>query len=73
MSAPATRSPEVDAAGDKEGAAAIARLGKPNLSAWVINQLHRQAGVEVDALFAVAEQLREGDLSATGERQRASA
>lgn len=56
-------------AGDKAGAAAVGKLGKPNQSAWVVNQLYRHARVELDALFAVAEQLREGDLSATGEHQ----
>ncbi len=56
-------------AGDKAGAATITKLGKPNLSAWAINQLYRHARVELDALFAVGEQLREGDLSATGEHQ----
>lgn len=54
---------ELKAAGDKAGAATFNKLGRPSASAWAVNQLHRQARAEWDALLAVTERLRQGDLS----------
>lgn len=54
---------ELKAAGDKSGAATLNKLGRPGASAWAVNQLYRQARAEWDALLAVTERLRQGDLS----------
>jgi len=54
---------ELKAAGDKTGAATLNKLGRPGASAWAVNQLYRQARAEWDALLAVTERLRQGDLS----------
>jgi cell division septum initiation protein DivIVA len=55
---------ELRAAGDKAGAAAMNKLGRPGQSAWVVNQLYRQARADWDALLAATDRLRQGDLSA---------
>ena len=72
---------ELKAAGDKAGAAKLAKLSRPTISAWTVNQLWWQARDDFDALFESADKLRKGDLRASGEhrelmsklRQRASA
>jgi hypothetical protein len=55
---------ELKAAGDKDGAARLAKLARPPISAWVVDQLwwHARAGFE--ALFETAQQLRDGKLDA---------
>ncbi|MBC7976485.1 MAG: hypothetical protein H7138_16050, partial [Myxococcales bacterium] len=55
---------EIKAAGDKAEAARLAKLGRPPISAWVVNQLwwhHRGA---FDALLETAQRLRDGKLDA---------
>lgn len=52
------------AAGDKAGAAAIAKLGRPAMSAWVVNRLWREDRDEVDGLLAAGAAVRAGDRSA---------
>jgi hypothetical protein len=64
---------EARQAGDRPAAAVIARLPRPSMSAWVVNQLHRQAGAELEALFQAGARLREGDFSATGAQRAALA
>lgn len=50
---------ELRAAGDAEGALAIAALRKPSVALWAVNQLARRASGEVDRLLAAGETLRE--------------
>ena len=64
---------ELKAAGDKAGAAKLAKLARPPTSAWTVNQLWWQARDAFDALFESAEKLRGGDISATGEHRDAIA
>ena len=62
---------DLKAAGDKAAAAEVAKLAKPSVSAWVVNQLWREARGEMDTLFAAGAKLRGGDFGA-GAAQRAS-
>lgn len=62
---------DLKAAGDRAAAAAVAKLPRPGMSAWVVNQLWREARAEMDALFAAGAKLRGGDFGA-GAAQRAS-
>ena len=62
---------ERKAAGDKAGAAAIGKLPRPAMSAWVVNQLWRQAKGDMDALFAAGAKLRSGDFGATAAQREA--
>ena len=56
---------ELKAAGDKAGASALGKLGRPPLSAWAVNQLWWTARAEFEALFETAQRVRAGELSAT--------
>jgi hypothetical protein len=60
---------ELKEAGDKAGATRLGKVGRPSLSAWAVNQLWWTAQGDFEALFAAAQRLREGDLSA-GEARR---
>ncbi len=53
------------AAGDKEGAARLAKRARPPASAWVVNQLWWQARPAFEAMFASAARLRAGALDGT--------
>jgi hypothetical protein len=64
---------ELRAAGDKSGAADLAKRRRPTISAWVVNQLYRHARAPFDELFAAAARLRNGDLDATGDHRDALA
>lgn len=64
---------ELKAAGDKSGAAKLAKLPRPPISAWTVNQLWWHARDAFAALFETAEKLRAGDLGATGEHRDAIA
>lgn len=64
---------ELKAAGDKDGAARLAKLGRPPISAWAVNQLWWHARDAFDALLAAAARLRDGDLGATGAHRDALA
>ena len=64
---------ELKAEGDKSGAAQLAKLGRPAISAWVVNQLWWQAREGFDELFATAARLRKGDLSASAAHRKAIA
>ena len=61
---------ELRAGGDKDGAAAVAKLRRPTATAWALNQLARQRPELVDAALAAGARLRaateralEGDAS----------
>ncbi|HEY1555350.1 MAG TPA: hypothetical protein VGF94_11005 [Kofleriaceae bacterium] len=58
------RSDELRAAGDREAAAKIAKLARPSISAWVVNQLYWHARPELDELLATAARLRDGEVGA---------
>jgi hypothetical protein len=60
---------DLRAAGDRAAAAAVAKLARPSMSAWVVNQLWRQANEDMQALFAAGAKLRGGDFGA-GAAQR---
>lgn len=52
---------ELKARGDKAAAAAVARLPRPGLSAWVVNRLWREDRDDLDALLATGDRVRDGD------------
>ena len=64
---------ELKTAGDKAGAARLAKLARPPISAWAVDQLwwHARAGFE--ALFETAQRLRDGKLDATAAHRDAIA
>ena len=64
---------ELKTAGDKTGAAKLAKLGRPTLSAWAVNQLWWHARDAFEALFETAERIRGGELAAQGPHREALA
>jgi hypothetical protein len=56
---------ELKDAGDKEGARRFAKIARPSLSAWTVNQLWWQARGPFEQLFESAARLRQGDLGAS--------
>ncbi len=64
---------ELKSEGDQSGAAQLAKLGRPPLSAWAVNQLWWQARDAFDELFETAAQLRKGKLSASPAHRKAIA
>ncbi len=64
---------EVKGTGDKAQAARIAKLGRPPLSAWAVNQLWWQARADFERLFETAQQLRHGKHSASAAHREALA
>jgi hypothetical protein len=64
---------ELKAGGDKEGAARLAKLGRPSISAWTVNQLFWHDRDAFERLLASAARLRRGDHDAGAEHQRALA
>jgi hypothetical protein len=62
---------ELKAAGDKAGAAQLAKLARPPISAWVVNQLWYRAREAFDEMFETAAQLRAGKLSAAAPHRKA--
>jgi hypothetical protein len=64
---------ELKAAGDKVGAAGLAKLARPTVSAWVVDQLHWRHRAEMDAMFESAARLRRGELDATAAHRDALA
>jgi hypothetical protein len=61
---------ELRAGGHKAAAAALAKVNRPTLASWAINQLVRRAPVEVQAMFASAIRVRLGDFAATAEHRQ---
>jgi hypothetical protein len=64
---------ELKAAGDKDGAAKLAKLARPPISAWVVDQLWWRARSAFDALFDSAERVRRGELGASAAHRDALA
>jgi hypothetical protein len=64
---------ELTTAGDKSGAALLAKLARPSVSAWATNQLYARERSAFDELFASAARLREGDLEAGAEHRKLTA
>jgi len=64
---------ELKAAGDQAGAVRLGKLARPSISAWAVNQLWWTTPGQFDVLFAAAERLRAGDLSATEAHREALA
>jgi hypothetical protein len=62
---------ELRSVGDRPSAAAVGALARPSVSAWVVNQLHRVAADDLDALFDAAARMKTGDLSATEAHRQA--
>ncbi len=62
---------ELKASGDIEASREVAKLGKPSVSAWVVNQLHREARDDLDALLEAGQRMRGGEMAA-GRDQRAA-
>jgi hypothetical protein len=62
---------ELRTAGDKAGAAAFNKLGRPSPSAWAVNQLFRQARAEWEALVAATARLGKGELAAMADERAA--
>ncbi len=60
---------ELKAAGDKPGAATLAKRTRPTISAWVVNQLWWHARDAFESLLASAARLRDGDLGANAEHR----
>src|SRR4051812_36930544 len=64
------REKEAKAAGDKELAAGIHALAKPNQVAWLANQLARQQQAELQALLDLGAGLRDAADTLTGDQLR---
>jgi hypothetical protein len=64
---------ELKTAGDKNGAARLAKLTRPPISAWVVDQLWWRARRAFDALFETAERVRRGDFGANAAHRDAIA
>ena len=64
---------ELKATGDKDGAARLAKLGRPPISAWVVDQLWWRARSAFEALFDTAERVRRGEVGATAAHRDALA
>jgi hypothetical protein len=60
---------EVRKRGDSGSAAAIAALGKPSVSAWVVNRLQRDDPDQLAELFAAGQRMRGGDVSASRDQR----
>jgi hypothetical protein len=56
---------ELKTAGDKAGAARLAKLARPPISAWAVNQLWWHGRAAFEAMFETAQRLRDGKLDAT--------
>jgi len=64
---------ELKAAGDKAGATQLAKLARPSVSAWAVNQLWWHARSDFEQLFETGRQLRAGKLEARGSHRQALA
>ena len=64
------RAKEAKAAGDKDAAAQIAGLRKPNAVAWLANSLARQRPDEIGPLLELGEALREASATLSGPELR---
>ena len=64
------RERQAKSAGDKDLAAQIHQLGKPNLVAWLANQLVRECADELRPLLELGAGLREATAASSGEQLR---
>ena len=64
------REKQARSAGDKELAERIHLLAKPNLVAWLANQLAREHADEIRSLFELGDALREATATLSGEQIR---
>lgn len=64
---------ELKTAGDRAGAARLAKLTRPPISAWVVDQLWWRARRTFDTLFQTAERMRRGDFGANAAHRDAIA
>ncbi len=64
------RAREARAAGQRDLAAAVKRLGRPTAGAWLVNQLGRAVPEQMNHLFEVAEALQEAQRTLAGDRLR---
>jgi hypothetical protein len=60
---------ELKQEGDVEASRAVAKLGKPSVSAWVVNRIYREARGELDALLEAGRRMRAGDVTATRDQR----
>ena len=61
---------EAKGSGDKELAAEVKKLAKPNTAAWVVNMLVRHESDQVEQVLELGAQLREAQESMAGEELR---
>jgi hypothetical protein len=61
---------ELKAGGDKDGAARLAKLGRPSISAWAVNQLFWHEREAFERLLATAARLKKGEHTVGAEHQR---
>ena len=64
---------ELKAAGDKDAAASFAKLVRPPVSAWAVNQLWRREREAFEALLAAAGRVKVGDREASQAHRQALA
>jgi hypothetical protein len=64
------RARQARADGRRDEAAAIKKLARPTVSAWLVNQLVREAPAPMGRLFEVGESLQEAQRELAGERLR---
>ncbi len=64
---------ELKGSGDKDGAARLAKLARPPISAWAVNQLYWRERDDFEALLESAERMRGGELDATSGHREATA
>jgi hypothetical protein len=64
------RADQARAAGNRELAAAIRKLRRPTVSAWLVNRLVRDAGGQVGELLQLGEALQEAQSALAGDRLR---
>jgi hypothetical protein len=63
---------ELKASGDDEAAAQLAKLKKPTVAAWALNQLARRRRRDVDLLLDAGHRLRQAQEGVVGGAERAS-
>jgi hypothetical protein len=61
---------QVRAAGQRDEAAAIKKLGRPTASAWLVNQLSRAAPDQMTRMYELGEALQEAQRTLAGDRLR---
>ncbi len=64
------RARQARAAGQRDAAAAIGKLARPTVSAWLVNQLIRTAAEPMGRLFEVGEALHDAQRDLAGDRLR---